>query len=293
MIELVVDPVRHTVLEDKTKITPEIPICEKVDQKSLGCDQKRLKDRTDIALVQTTFLGEPVQPDEAISRMIAPALARVEEMQNRPLGVQNAAPLTRNYEAESALGTVLADALRESEKADVALLNPGGLRADLRAGELRYGDVYEVIPFDNTVATLTMSYEELRRLLVAAYGARKGVFQISGLRIQLSKCPGESRLKAFMADSGKPLKPDRKYKVVMPDFLARGGDGLGSVMASLSPGTIDLGLGREDNFRDAIVAYWQSKKGMFLAPPKLGRVQFVDDKAGCNPGAALDLHARP
>jgi hypothetical protein len=50
-------------------------------------------------------------------------------------------------------------------------------------------------------------------------------------------------------------------------------------------------MGREDNFRDAIVAYWQGKKT--IPPPKLGRVQFLDDGTSCNPGAALDLHNRP
>ncbi len=292
IIELAVDPVRHRVLADQSKIIPEISICERVDEQTRVCDHRRLRDRQDVKLVPATFMGEPVVPDQGITDLIAPALARVEELQNRPLGVSAPAALTRNYEAESPLGAVLADALRAREQADVAILNPGGLRADLKAGELRYGDVYEVIPFDNTVATLTMSYEELRRLLVAAYGARKGVFQISGLKIQLSKCPGTSRLRGFTLEDGKPLKQDKKYRVVMPDFLARGGDGLGSVMASLAPEVVDLGMAREDNFRDAIVSYWQGKKGP-VGPAKLGRVQFLDDGAQCNPGAAMDLHNRP
>ncbi|HZN95017.1 MAG TPA: bifunctional UDP-sugar hydrolase/5'-nucleotidase [Myxococcales bacterium] len=291
IIDLAVDPVKHRVLEDKSKIIPVIPICERVDESTQTCESRRLKDRQDVKLVQATFMGEPVQPDQGMTDLIAPALAQVEEMQNRPLGITAPVALTRSYEAESPLGVVLADALREREKADVAILNPGGLRADLRAGELRYGDMYEVIPFDNTVATLTMTYEELRRLLVAAYGARKGVFQISGLKVQISKCPSVSRLRSFTLENGKPLKQDKKYRVVMPDFLARGGDGLGSVMASLAPESVDLGIGREDNFRDAIVAYWQGKKGP-LPAPKMGRVQFLDDGQGCGPGATLDLHSR-
>jgi 5'-nucleotidase len=292
VIDLAVDPVKHRVMESKSKIIPLIPICEKVDEKSLSCNPKSLKERSDVKLVQATFMGEPVVPDEGMTALMAPALAQVEEMQNRPLGITAAVPLNRSYEAESPLGLVLADALREREKADIALLNPGGLRADLKAGELRYGDIYEVIPFDNTVATVTMTYEELRRLLTAAYGSRKGVFQVSGLKIQLAKCPSEARLRAFTLENGKPLKQDKKYRVVMPDFLARGGDGLGPVMSSLAPEAIDLGVGREENFRDAMVAYWHGKKGMVLQPPKPGRVQFVDDGTSCNQGASLDTQNR-
>ncbi|HYV50159.1 MAG TPA: bifunctional UDP-sugar hydrolase/5'-nucleotidase [Myxococcaceae bacterium] len=293
VIDLAVDPVKHRVMEDKTRIIPLVPICEKVDEKSLSCNPKSLKERSDVKLVQTAFMGEPVALDDGMTALMAPTLAKVEDLQNRPLGVTAAAPLTRSYESESALGMVLADALREREKADIALLNPGGLRADLKAGELRYGDLYEVIPFDNTVATVTLSYEELRRLLNAAYGSRKGVFQVSGLKIQLAKCPSEARLRGFTLENGKPLKQDKKYKVVMPDFLARGGDGLGPVMSSIAPESVDMGMQREDNFRDALVAYWQGKKNTTLQVPKPGRVQFVDDGAGCNPGAALDLHNRP
>src|SRR6185295_8051103 len=169
----------HKLLEEQTKISAVIPICEQVDAATQSCDSRRLKDKKGVKLAQASFLGDPVVPDEEIAKIIKPALARVEELQNRPLGISAETALTRNYEAESALGGVLADALREREKADVAILNPGGLRADLKAGDLKYGDVYEVLPFDNTVATITMTGEELRRLLTAAYGSRKGVFQIS------------------------------------------------------------------------------------------------------------------
>lgn len=289
LIELYVDPYRQAVLQDKTRIVPVIPICEKVDEKRLTCESRQLRGQPDVKLVQARFQGEPVVVDESVSQLIQPSLERVEEMQNRPLGVKVEAPLARNYEGESPLGTLLADALRESEKADVAFLNPGGLRADLEAGELRYGDVYEVIPFDNTVATLKVSGEELRRLLTAAFGARKGVFPISGIKVQLSKCPGEARLKGFTLANGKPMVPDQKYKVVTSDFLALGGDGLGPVMSSLAPGNVDLGSSRPNGFRDSLVAHWQAKKATLVAP-KLGRVTYLDDGQECSPGARLAPH---
>src|SRR5262249_33800693 len=96
IIDLAVDPVKHRVMEDKSNIIPEIPIGEKVDEKALTWDGKKLKSQPDVKLVKTTFMGEPVVPDEGIAALIAPALAQVEEMQNRPLGITLQAPLTRN-----------------------------------------------------------------------------------------------------------------------------------------------------------------------------------------------------
>src|SRR5581483_7336866 len=106
---------------------------------------------------------------------------------------------------ESALGSFLADSLRASEKADVALLNPGGLRADLKSGELTYGAVFEVMPFDNNVATLDVTGDELLRVLKAAYGGKKGVFQVSGVEVKLGKCVSPERLKSATLDGGKPI----------------------------------------------------------------------------------------
>ncbi len=284
MIDLYLDPSTHQVLPAQTKISPAVPLCAAVEEKSGSCDEKELQ-APEARVVPATFAGQKVVPDAALTALIAPALERVAQEQRRPVGVKIKERLTRDYEAESPLGSFLADSLRELERADVALLNSGGLRADLGGGELTYGQVYEVLPFDNTIATVTVTGDELRRLLQAAYGGRKGVFQISGLKVTLSRCPGQGRLRAFTQPDGRAISPERKYRVVMPDFLARGGDGLGPVLASLAPGKIDLGAERELNFRDALLGYWQKKKGE-LGAPKPGRLSFLDDAASCPEGRA-------
>lgn len=289
MIELFVDPTSKKVLADKTRIQAVVPVCEKVDETLKTCESRRLKGAANVKLVDSMFLGKAVVRDPAVDAIVKPAFDRVEREEKRKLGLTVTSTMGRNYEAESALGSFLADSLRESEKADVSLLNSGGLRADLPAGELTYGHVYNVLPFDNTVATVTVTGEELKRLLNAAYGARKGVFQVSGLKISIAKCPGQGRLKSYVLSDGKAVQPEKRYRVVMPDFLARGGDGLGPVLQSLPPGRIDLGMSRGQNFRDSLVAYW-TRTARPLVAPKLGRISFVDDGTSCNAGEKLDRH---
>src|SRR5262249_27898138 len=154
-----------------------------------------LKGETDAVAQAVQFWGVPVKEELSVLTALKPHLVKVREEQERPLGIDVPQALLRNYEAESALGDVFVDSLREMEQADIAVMTSGGLRADLPQGALTYGRLYEVMPFDNTVASLTLTGEELRRLLDAAYGARKGAYQVSGLRVSLSQCPGPGRLK--------------------------------------------------------------------------------------------------
>jgi 5'-nucleotidase len=283
-IELFVDPVSRKVLPERTRIHAGIPLCAQVDAVSGSCDGRKLREQAEVRLVPATFLGAPVVPDAAVEALIAPALAQVEQEQRRELGVTVPVALKRDYNGESALGSFLADSLRQAAGADVALMNPGGLRADIDAGPLTFGDVYEVLPFDNTVALISMTGEELKRLLQFVYGG-KGVFQVSGLKVKLARCPGPQRFLGATLANGKPLEPGKLYRITMPDFLARGGDGLGAVLQPLPPGRIDLGLSRPGSLREELIAFWQARKTPFTAPAP-GRVSYVESTGQCAPSPA-------
>src|SRR5581483_11294400 len=127
-----------------------------------------------------------------------------------------------------------------------------------------------------------LSGDELMRVLRAAYGGHKGVFQVSGLELKLAKCVSAERLKTATLEGGKAISPTKRYRVVMPDFLAHGGDGLGPVMASLEPAHVDFGMNRPQNLRDLLVSFWQTRKAP-LEPPKPGRVALSSDPAPCPP----------
>ena len=140
-----------------------------------------------------------------------------------------------------------------STAADCARISP--------PGELTFGAIYEVIPFDNTLATVKVTTPQLRKLLEAAYGGHKGVFQVSGLMVRLAPCPGTGT-----AAGGHPAQrqaaacAERTWKVAMPDFLARGGDGLGAVLKTLPEGSIDLGDRTGVGLREALIAHWKQER---------------------------------
>jgi 5'-nucleotidase len=274
VIDLYVDTVHHRVLPDRTRVRAAIPLCTRADPTTHRCDPKGLTQPA----VPVRFEGEPVAPDAELASLLAPWEQKVDALANRATGVQVSADLTRDYDAESPLGDVLADALRAAAHADVALLNGGGLRADLPAGPLTYGRLYEVLPFDNTVSTLTLTGAQLRALLDAAYAHRGGLFQQAGLRVTLSACQGPGRLEKVTLASGARLQPDKTYRVVMPDFLARGGAGLGEAIAELPPSSVDLGGAL--NVRDAILATLSKTPGALSAPAK-GRIAVTPRTGAC------------
>lgn len=287
-IDLYVDAQTKKVLPEQTALQSAIEICETVEASSGSCDARRFKGQ-DIALTSARFHGRNITPDPELLAVLKPAEQQVAELQMKRLGVLVPDSLGRLYEGESALGSMLADSLRSMTRADIAILNPGGLRADLRKGPLTYGGVYEVMPFDNQIATLELTGEQLKRLLIAAYASRKGVFQISGLEVKLNRCPGNERLRSFTV-GGKPVDEHGHYTVVMPDFLARGGDGMGPMLATVEPERVDLGNNRATNLRDELVAWWQDEKRPLIAP-KPGRVVFLDSGVSCSAGAKIDTQS--
>ena len=91
---------------------------------------------------------------------------------------------------ETNIGDFCADALRSFTDADIALVNGGGIRADIKRGDILFNDLYNVMPFGDMIATGTLSGEQLLDVLefsVSALPNEAGTFmQISGLRFELN-----------------------------------------------------------------------------------------------------------
>lgn len=142
----------------------------------------------------------------------------------------------QNSDGESPLGQIIADAHLEAtagEGAEVAFMNPGGVRVPVDfkgAGAVSYSALYAVQPFANHLVTMTLSGEQILRLLEQQWS-------ISGLRIlHVSKSsgfawdpaqPAGARIvRGSVVINGQALQPDRDYRVTVNSYLADGGDNL-------------------------------------------------------------------
>jgi 5'-nucleotidase len=152
-------------------------------------------------IVPAQYEGKAVANDPAVVQAMAPALKRVHELQATPLGVSLDAPIPRAGTSGSALGNLFAAALREAVPgADVAAINSAarGLRADLAAGPLTVGRLYEVFPFDNRVARITLSGAELARWVAGEMRqGRRGSLGISGVEVRASCLAGGVHVDLF------------------------------------------------------------------------------------------------
>ena len=144
---------------------------------------------------------------------------------------QAAEPITRTMNAagESALGDLVADAQRETLHADIAFMNPGGLRADLRAGPVTRGDIMTVHPFGNHILALRMTGAQVLGVLEEQWprdpGGMPRVLKISGFSYVWDPSrPVGSRVVAACDGKAQPLRPDASYRVAVTDFLVSGGD---------------------------------------------------------------------
>jgi 2',3'-cyclic-nucleotide 2'-phosphodiesterase (5'-nucleotidase family) len=141
-------------------------------------------------IVPSQYEGKAVANDPAVVQAMAAALQRVHQLQATPLGVSLGVPIQRAGPLGSPLGNLFAEALRDAVRgADVAAINNAarGLWADLPEGTLTFGRLYDVFPFDNRIARVTLSGAELGRWLAGEIRqGRRGSLGISGVEVRAS-----------------------------------------------------------------------------------------------------------
>ncbi|MFD6436005.1 bifunctional metallophosphatase/5'-nucleotidase [Streptomyces venezuelae] len=191
---------------------------------------------------------------------------------------------------ESPLGDLISDAQLAHAKsldpeADLALMNPGGIRSDIvfkasgseGDGVVTYGEAFTVQPFSNTVNLVDLTGAQLvtglKQQVSGSNEASPKILQVSeGLTYTLDMT--KSGADRVVADSiklnGKAIDPAATYRVAMNSFLAGGGDGFAELCKGTKPvvGSDDLKA-----FSDYLTA--NSSVDKPIAPPKADRITIV------------------
>ena len=238
------------------------------------------------------YEGNLVAADPSIGAAMAPALARVRAMRAAPLGVVLDTAIERGRaqspapgNAEPPLGNLFADAERERMIADVAINNNarGGLRADLPAGALTFGALYDVFPFDNRLVTLAITGAELRALLGdEARRGRPGALGLSGARVRVSCSTSGDLDVEVMHANGTPFADDERIVVAAMDSLVRG------ARFAAVPASTGIDIPADAPLVREVVEDWLRARGGRLATsdfvqPERPRWQYVNDPAATPP----------
>ena len=174
---------------------------------------------------------------------------------------------------EATMGNLIADAMREVLKADVAITNGGGIRADaLRpaGSKITRKDIFAELPFGNVGVVTELKGSDLLSALehgVSKVEEKAGRFpQVSGVTFTYDpKLPSGTRVTEAKVD-GKPLDPAAIYKVATNDYMLKGGDGYGA----LTRGTVIVDASGAVLMATIVMDYVETKKT--VAPKVEGRI---------------------
>ncbi|WP_165794521.1 MULTISPECIES: bifunctional metallophosphatase/5'-nucleotidase [Roseateles] len=193
----------------------------------------------DAQAVNHPVLQSAYQPNPAFVALVQRAAALTAAVRTKPVATlsQGAQRSTRAPFGDGTLGNLVADSqlayAKKRGAADIALMNPGGIRADLTVEPGRpvtMSDLFAIQPFANELVVMSLSGAQLHELLLRQLpkgDAPPRMLQIShSLRYQWTQdADGSSRLTEVKVD-GQPLDLQRNYRVVVNNFMADGGDGL-------------------------------------------------------------------
>jgi 5'-nucleotidase len=201
--------------------------------------------------------------------VLAPTFAHTSEKKKEVVG-QAARAILHTKEIESPMGDLVADSIRESLGVQIAVMNPGGIRADWESGPIHYSDAFKTLPFDNYLSKLTLTGKELRRLIRITQAGARGFFSTSGLVVRAirredepysSDLDGNGKIEPWELDrlidvtlaDGSAIEDGKMYTVGTLDFLVSGGDSLGWFMNQIPKDRI-VGVAGPV-LRDSVIAH--------------------------------------
>ena len=189
--------------------------------------------RREVRVQLVTPYADQVKPDAALVDALARQQQAVRNITSRNVGTLKF-PLKRDGD-EYGLGRLIADAQRNLGKADVAIMNNGGIRADLPAGTITWGDAYQVQPFQNRLQRLTVKGGVLLQALEQCVAGRDHLpdCHVSGVEVWYDpRKPTGKRISRTLLESRKEIDKDRTYTLVVSDFMASGGSGFAMLAGS-------------------------------------------------------------
>jgi 2',3'-cyclic-nucleotide 2'-phosphodiesterase (5'-nucleotidase family) len=161
--------------------------------------------------------------DDLAKELDAPLASTATELDSRTATVRG---------GEAAIGSLIADAMRNTTGSDVALMNGGGIRGGRvypSGSTITRRDVLAELPFSNRILRVTVSGAKLRQALengLALYPRPGGRFpQISGMTVVADSTRPAGQRITSMRIGDTELDDNATYSVALTDFMTRGGDG--------------------------------------------------------------------
>ncbi len=233
--------------------------------------------------VSQIFMSQNLPEDEKINEIVAKYSALMDEKFKEVVATTSV-----NLDGErgtvrlkeSNLGNLIADSQLAFMEADIVLQNGGGIRASIPEGDITIGNIFGTLPFDNKLMMIEATGATVKDALengVSQYPNAAGQFlQVAGIEYTFDASKPSGERIVSVTKNGAPLDEAAKYKVVINDFMAGGGDGY-AMLKVLGEGekASDVKILKETVYylRDVMREY-VAKQGS-VAPKAEGRITIL------------------
>lgn len=221
---------------------------ENVGALTIGYDAEN-----DVPTLSTKLHNESLFQDDETAEFIAGIAVQFEGLLNEVVAHTDVDLTTKDpatgermvRSCETNLGDLCADAYLNMLGADIAFVNGGGVRADIAAGDITYGNIIKVHPFGNEACLILATGQQILDALELGSsglpGELGGFLQVAGLTYEVDTSipstveqdangaftgvAGERRVKNVLVN-GEPIDPAGEYKLASHNFMLKnGGDG--------------------------------------------------------------------
>uniref|UniRef100_A0A336MEE1 apyrase n=1 Tax=Culicoides sonorensis TaxID=179676 RepID=A0A336MEE1_CULSO len=182
------------------------------------------------------YLSNDIIPDPEIIEEVKPWKTEIDEIANKVHGETRVfLDSSSCYTSECPLGNLITDSFLVKDVVSIAVINAAGVRSSINIGNIKFSDLFEVLPYENDLIMFDLQGDKL--LLALEHGvsrngpSQSNLLQVSGLRvvIDMEKPIGERIIRVFTLNrensTYEALDMSRYYRIVTQSYLANGGSG--------------------------------------------------------------------
>lgn len=212
-------------------------------------------------------------PDQAAANYLAPYKRVNDSIMGPVMGqvAHNMHPDRPESDLTNLLSDILVWAAKDyNEQPVLGVYNKGGVRADLTKGDVTYGDILDIAPFENKISFVTLTGEQLMKLFTQI--AKRGGEGVSkGTELVITK---DGQLVSARLH-GKEIDPKAEYRVTTVNYLLEGNDGMDAFIEGsnkVAP------TEKDNNTRYLIMNYFRDKasRGEIVDAKVEGRIKIKD-----------------
>lgn len=176
-------------------------------------------------------INSQIDKNDSIENFIKPYREKIEAEMNEVLAFTPEPMFKTDTKLNTAIGNMMADAVieigdpifhkRTGKHIDLALLNFGGIRSGINAGDITTRTAYNIMPFENEVVVAELNSNQTQKLIDYLV-TNKIAHPFSGLKIELNS---DGKLLQALINN-ETIRKDRNYYVATSDYLLKGGDNM-------------------------------------------------------------------